>query len=123
MTNLAIGIGSVLIVLGLSAYLGSESRSFTALIPAILGALFVAAGALGRQAKWHKHAMHAATVIAALGFVGSFGGIAQLPALVGGTAERPLAVLAQSVTAILSLVFIVFAVRSFIAARQARKTA
>jgi hypothetical protein len=123
MTNLAIGIGGVLIVLGLGAYLGSESRSFTALIPAFLGALYLAAGLLARQAKWHKHAMHAAAVIALLGFFGTLSGVTALPQLFAGTAERPLAVLVQSVTAVLSLIFLIFAIRSFVAARQQRKAA
>jgi uncharacterized membrane protein len=123
MTNLAIGIGGVLIVLGLGAYLGSETRSVTALIPAFLGILYLAAGFLSRQPKWHKHAMHGAAVIALLGLFGSFSGLLQLPQLFAGTAALPMAVLAQSVTAILSLIFLIFAIRSFITARQQRKTA
>lgn len=123
MTNLAIGIGGVLIVLGLGAYLGSETRSVTALIPAFLGILYLVAGILSRQTKWHKHAMHAAAVVALLGLFGSFSGLLALPQLFAGTAALPMAVLAQSVTAILSLIFLIFAIRSFITARQQRKTA
>lgn len=123
MTNLAIGIGGVLIVLGLGAYLGSESRSVTALIPAFLGVLYLVAGLLSRQVKWHKHAMHAAAVVALLGLFGTFSGLLALPQLFAGTSERPLAVLVQSVTAVLSLIFLIFAVRSFVTARQQRKSA
>lgn len=115
-------IGGILIALGLGAYLFSDSRSFTALIPAILGALYLVAGLLSRKAGWHKHAMHGAAAVALLAFLGTVSGLFQLPALLAGTAARPVAVVVQAITAVLSLVFLVLAVRSFVAARRGRAT-
>ena len=47
-------------------------------------------------------------------------GVLKLPALLGGTAERPVAVVAQIVTFVVCLAFVVIAVRSFIEARRSR---
>jgi hypothetical protein len=79
------------------------------------------AGAIARDDRKRKHAMHAAVLVALLGFLGSVRGLAQLGALFDGTAARPAAVIAQTVMAVLTLGYIVLAVRSFVQARRARR--
>lgn len=117
-----IAFGVVLIVLGVAGYLGSGGVSVTALIPAIFGVVLAALGALARNEAMRKHAMHGAVLVGLLGFLGSARGLLQLPALMsGGEVARPTAVAAQSVMAILMLLFVVLCVRSFIAARAARR--
>jgi hypothetical protein len=125
MPNLAIIIGLILIAAGLIGYFGSGMESLTALIPLVPGALLAGLGAL---ALWRpgarKHAMHAAAVIALLGLLGSLRGIPEFFALLGGQdVARPWAAVVQTVMAIGSAVFLVAAVRSFIAARRAQRAA
>ena len=121
MAGTTIAFGVVLIVLGVAGYAGSGGASVTALIPAIFGVLLAALGALARNEGMRKHAMHGAVLVGLLGFLGSARGLLQLPALMsGGDVARPAAVMAQSVMAILMLLFVVLCVRSFINARVRR---
>jgi hypothetical protein len=63
--------------------------------------------------------MHAAVLLALLGFLGSARGLVQIPALLAGAElARPAAVAAQSITAGLCLLFVGLAVSSFIRARR-----
>jgi fucose 4-O-acetylase-like acetyltransferase len=115
-----IALGAALIVLGVGSYVLTGGVSPTALIPAAFGLLFVLAGVLARDDRKRMHAMHAAVVIALLGFVGSFRGLLGLGKVFDGTAERPAAIVAQTIMAVLTLGYIIVAVRSFIQARKAR---
>ena len=64
--------------------------------------------------------MHAAVLLALVGFLGSARGLLSLPALLSGAElVRPAAVAAQSITAVLCAVFVGLAVNSFIQARRA----
>jgi hypothetical protein len=120
MPNVTIALGSLLILIGAGFYFGTGATSVTALIPAFLGIPIGLAGLAARREAWRKHAMHAAVLVALLGFAGSARGLLQLPALLGGAElARPAAVAAQSITALLCLVFVALAVNSFIQARRA----
>lgn len=121
MPIVTIGYGSLLILVGVIGYFGTGAESMTALIPAFLGIPVEALGVLALKERFLKHAMHGAAVIGLLGLLGTLRGVLQLPAYFAGTAERPAAVLSQSATAFLSLVFLVLCVRSFIEARRARE--
>jgi len=116
-----LALGAALIVLGLGSYVLTGGVSLTALIPAAFGLLFVVAGALARDDRKRMHAMHAAVVIALLGFLGSFRGLLGLGKVFDGTAVRPAAIVAQTIMALLTLGYVVVAVRSFIQARRARR--
>jgi hypothetical protein len=118
-----IALGAALIVLGLGGYLLTGAVSLTALIPAAFGLLLVLAGVLARDERRRMHAMHAAVVIALLGFLGSARGLLGIGKLLDGTAVRPAAIVAQTIMALLTLGYIVIAVRSFIQARKARRSA
>ena len=98
MANTTIGFGIVLIVLGLGGYFGSDRVSLTALIPAAFGLLLVIFGALARDEKRRKMAMHIAVTVGLLGFLGTVSGLLQLPTLLsGGVVERPAAVVSKSI--------------------------
>jgi hypothetical protein len=121
LTATTIAFGLVLIALGVIGYAGSGGASVTALIPAIFGVVLAALGVLARNEAMRKHAMHGAVLVGLLGFLGSARGLLSLPALMsGGEIARPTAVIAQSVMAILMLLFVGLCVRSFINARVRR---
>jgi putative exporter of polyketide antibiotics len=120
MPTLALVVGVVLVAIGLGTYVGTGAHAPTALIPAVLGLLIAVAGLVARTPRLRMHAMHAAVLVALLGVLGCVPGLLKLPALLGGTAERPVAVVAQIVTLLVCLGFVVSAVRSFIEARKSR---
>lgn len=119
MSKLTLCIGIVLIVLGVAGYTASGAASATALIPAAIGVVFAGLGLVGCRESFRRHAMHAALVVALLSLGGTFGGLADLAAWVGGTAPaRPMAAVAKAITALLCLVLLAGGIRSFITARR-----
>jgi hypothetical protein len=122
MPYVTMALGSLLFLIGIGFYFGTGATSVTALIPAFLGVPIEIAGFAARREGWRKHAMHAAVLLALLGFLGSARGLLQLPALLtGAELARPAAVAAQSITAVLCLAFVGLAVNSFIQARREDK--
>lgn len=116
MARLSIGLGVVLIVVGVSAYLGTGRSSITALIPAFLGAAFVALGFIALKPGARKVAMHIAVVVALAGIIGSL--MRPLKAMFSDAGlTMNTAVIMQFITAGLCLVFLVLAIRSFAHAR------
>jgi len=119
MTVLAKGIGILLTLLGIVGYLLTGGGSITALIPAFFGVILFFLGYAGKSEARRKHLMHAAALLTLIGFVASVRGIFTLLSLAtGAEAARPEAAIAQSIMALLCLVFLVFAVRSFVRARK-----
>ena len=110
------------LALGLGGFYFTGSIHKTALIPCIFGALFAILGSLAFLEKAKKHAMHVAVLVALVAFLGTARSLRFLPDLLQGTAEKPAAVITQSLNAFLSLTFIALAVRSFIQARRARSS-
>lgn len=122
MPKITIVLSFLLILLGAAGWIGTSFVSITALIPAFFGIVFLFLGLLGLKERARKHAMHIAAVLALIALFGSYRGLIKLPALLGGgELERPTAVAAQAIMAILSLIFIILAIKSFIDARRARK--
>jgi hypothetical protein len=123
MARITMVFGVALIALGVIGYIGPAAVSITALIPAIFGAVLVVLGWFAVNERYRKHAMHVATVIALVGFLGAVPGVIGLWDLISGAeVQRPAAVVSQSVMAILMAVFVGLCVRSFIEARRARIT-
>lgn len=122
MPSITLALGIALIVLGVAGYVLTGAASATALIPAAFGLLIAIAGVIARDERKRKHAMHAAVAIALLGFLGSVPGLLKVGALFDGTAARPAAVVSQTIMAVLTLGYIVMAVRSFIAARRVSRS-
>jgi len=121
MANTTLGFGIALIVLGGVGYLASGAASPTALIPAGLGVILLLLGLLARDPGKRKLAMHIAVVVGLIGFLGSLPGLLKLPDLMAGQPmARPAAVLAQSLMAVLTGIFVGLCVRSFIVARRPR---
>jgi len=113
--------GIFLITIGLAGYYLSGGVTKTALIPAFFGIPVVLLAFLARKENLRKHALHGLAALSLLGIFGTIKGLAKLPALLSGEQlERPLAVASQSMMAIASILFLVLAVQSFIAARKAR---
>jgi hypothetical protein len=117
---LTLWIGGLLVATGVIAYIASAAASVTALIPAFVGILLVVAGLIARNPNAHRHAIHAALVIALVGALGSLMNVAKIGDLFAGTAERPAAIIVSAIMLVLLLVYVVAGVRSFIAARRAR---
>ena len=120
MTRLTVVIGSVLVVLGVVAYAATAAASVTALIPSFVGVLLLLCAAAARRPEWHRHGIHAALVVALLGALGTLMNVAQIGAVLAGTAERPAAVIVSTLMFVLLVGYVVVGVRSFVAARRAR---
>jgi hypothetical protein len=123
------GIAQIALGVGLSIKANADGMSWkTAAIPAYVGVVFVAFGAAARTPTLRKHLMHAAAGLALLLALAGFGmGVPKIiKAATGSIPEtaanyRPLAWWGQVAMAAIFVVFLVFAIRSFIAARRWRE--
>jgi len=121
MAKFSIAFGITLIILGFISYFGISSESVTALIPAFLGVIVLILGFLTLNEKYLKHSMHAAAVLMLLGFAGTVSGLIKFFRMIGGEAfERPSAITVQAIMAVICLIFLIFAIKSFIDARRNR---
>jgi len=98
---------TVLAAIGVTSYVLSTSKSFTALIPAVTGSvffLFGRIGAGGSPAAQHAHPICAGLSI--LMFFMTFSGLMKLPGLLAGTSrDNPLVVYSKSCACLASLVY------------------
>ncbi|NDL57150.1 hypothetical protein [Phytoactinopolyspora mesophila] len=120
MTAVTLVVGGLLTLAGIIAYAVSDAASATALIPSVVGVLLLVCGLLARKASIHKHAIHAAMVIALLGALGSLMNVVQIGDLIDGTAERPAAIVVSIIMFVILVAYLVLGVRSFISARRQR---
>jgi amino acid permease len=123
MAKLTIMFGVVLILVGLLGYVATGHHAPTALIPAYVGIVLAALGALANteDAKKRMLFMHIAVTIGLLGFLGTAKSIVDYIEMVNGRQfPHPIAVEEKAAMAGVLLVFVVLCVRSFIAARRAR---
>ena len=121
MANLALAYGAAMVLLGLGGYYGTGAKSLTALIPLAFGVLALLCGWLARHERFRMHAMHAAALLGLLGFLGPLRVFPQMLTLIaGGVVAHRAAVVAQLVMMVLSGVFLVFCVKSFVDARRGR---
>jgi hypothetical protein len=109
--------GLSMILLGIVGYIGTGMASITALIPAMVGAVFLILALVARNPGARKHVMHAAVALALLALLGTVPRI--LPAVRAGDLSRP-AVIAQLVMALILLAYVLLGIKSFIDARRAR---
>ncbi|HRO93982.1 hypothetical protein [Citricoccus sp.] len=116
MPRITIGFGALLIAVGAIAYIATAFASWTALIPAFLGAVILVAGLIGLKSQ--KIGIHVALAVAVLGLLGTSMNVLQLGALIAGTAERPTAVLTSAITFALLLLYVVLGAYSFVSARR-----
>ena len=119
MAKISIIFGLILIILGLISYLGISSESITALIPTFLGIPVLILGFLALNEKYLKHAMHGAAVLMLLGFAGTIGGLIKFFQMLGGEVfERSSAITIQAIMAMICMIFLIFAIKSFVDARR-----
>ena len=118
MPRITIGLGVLLIAVGAIAYIATAFASWTALIPAILGAVILVAGLIGRKNQKLGIHLALALAVAVLGILGTSMNVLQLGALIACTAERPTAVFTSTITFALLLLYVVLGVHSFVSARR-----
>lgn len=117
MARISILTGVALIVLGVVVTVASDSQSVTSLIPAFIGAVFLALGIAGAaKPAINHHLMHGAAALSLLAILGSLG------SLVGRGSEGWAAV-AQVGTVVVAGAFLALAIRSFRTARRNREAA
>ena len=127
MPAVTIGYGLLLILLGVAGYLlghptpPAVAVSKTALIPAAFGVVALILGLVAMKGgPARKHAMHGAAMLSLIGFVIPMGRL--IGSIAKGTLDlTKLGPQANLTMAVLSLVFLVLCIRSFIAARVLRK--
>ncbi|MEW6361778.1 MAG: hypothetical protein ACK42A_01860 [Pyrinomonadaceae bacterium] len=111
--------GLLLEVIGFAGYaygIMNHNASVTALIPAAFGTVFLVLGAFSRvKEELRKHLMHLAAGLALVGFLITAG---RLLSKFGELTLSP-AVISQAAMALVCLIFLILAIRSFIAARTA----
>jgi hypothetical protein len=110
--------GSLLILVGIIGYgygLTTEKASITALIPAFFGILLVIFGLLANSKEnLRKHLMHAAVLVALVGFLASAGRLVSK----FNDITLSMAFISQILMALICLIFVILSVNSFIAARK-----
>lgn len=121
MASITIVFSVLFIALGVGGYVATDRTSWTALIPAIFGALLLLCGVMAMKDSLRKHAMHAAAGLALVGILGAMPGVIKFFQMMSGAQiDRPAAVKAQAAMALLAAVYMAFSVRSFIQARRRR---
>ena len=123
MAKLTIVFGILLIILGVTGYVYTGSAHPTALIPGGAGILFIIFGVLAGSdsAKKRMLWMHVSVTVALLLFLSLIGSDIDVIRLSRGVSfPYPAAVIEKSATSLLSLLYVLFCVRSFIAARRQR---
>ena len=114
----AIVFGALLVLTGVIGYihgLMNDKASLTAFIPAAFGLVMAILGlAANAKESLRKHLMHSAVVVGLLGFLVPAGRLASKFSELTFSA----AVVSQLVMALLCLVFVILAIRSFVAARR-----
>ena len=118
MPNTSIIFGILLIIVGVAGYINgmmNEKASVTALIPAFFGIVMALLGVVASRSEGlRKHLMHAAVVIALIGFFVTAG------RLVSKFSELTMspAVISQIAMSAICLLFVILSIRTFASARR-----
>ncbi|MCI0378399.1 MAG: hypothetical protein L0215_12390 [Gemmataceae bacterium] len=110
--------GVFLTLLGGALYHFSETKSLTALFPAFFGIALFVLGIVGLNSNARKHAMHLAAL---LGLVGGGVPAYRVVKSLGEGSDWDLKIWGQIGMAVLCGLFLIMCIRSFLAARRARK--
>lgn len=103
-----------MILLGVIGFTVTGGASVTALIPAYFGVVVLIFALLAFRDKYRERAMHAVSLLSLIGFIATISGLAKLFSLIfGGEVARPAAVISQSIMAVLSLLFFLLCLKSF----------
>jgi fucose 4-O-acetylase-like acetyltransferase len=123
MAKLTIAFGILLILLGVAGFVATGNAHPTALIPSGIGLLFVLFGVMANteDAKKRMLWMHISVTVALLVFLGMIPSAIDTIKLSRGTYyPHPIAVEEKGALALFCLIYVLFCVRSFIAARRTR---
>lgn len=112
--------GGLLIALATAVAAISSSGSVTVWIPAFLGAPMLSCGLVALKPQARAAAVHVALLLGLLGAVAS---LATLVRSIAGDSGTGLAALSQLAMFVICAMYLVLGVRSFIAARKARRQA
>mgnify|MGYP005842550149 CR=1 FL=1 len=118
MLPITFAFGLILTALGLYGYFGTDTTSPTALIPSVFGVILLVCGLIALKPAARKHAMHAAVAVSLLGALAAIGGLAARWSSASTEAK-----VSQVTLAVVLIIYLVMGIRSFIAARRARKLA
>jgi hypothetical protein len=125
MAKITLVFAVLLVVLGLTGYLGTGSEHPTAMIPAGIGLALGIGGYLAISPKESRRRlfMHTNVTIALLGFIGTVAELVRsyIHASSVGMPQEQVALAAKITLASLLLIYIILCVRSFKAARRAGK--
>jgi drug/metabolite transporter (DMT)-like permease len=123
MPSTSIACGTLLVLIGILGYVNgvmTNHASVTALIPAFFGIVLILLGVFARMREGlRKHLMHAAAVVALLGFLATAGRLLSKMSELTYNA----AVVSQVSMALVCLLFVILAVKSFIDARRRNEPA
>lgn len=110
--------GSLLVLVGVIAYVLTDFASATALIPSLFGLLFVVLGRLGHATDRQRTVRYGLAALALLGLAGSAQGVVDLATLAtGGSVERPVAAVSQSVMVVVCVFVLALVGRSLAEAK------
>ena len=101
-------MGVLLVIQGFGFYVGTSSKSTTALIPSFIGLPMLALGILAWRESARKHAMHLAAAVALLGFLAAVG------RAVSAGLSFSLAGISVLILALLTGVFLALCIHSFV---------
>ncbi len=121
MAKITILFGLLLIVLGVTGYVGTGWQAPTALIPMYIGIVFTILGFLARRGSQKRRmtVMHVAVTLATLCFLLLSLNIWYfIQIMMGHPMPRPIAVEDKAVFSFLMLIYVLLCVRSFIKARR-----
>jgi Transmembrane proteins 14C len=125
MAKLTIAFGILLILLGIFGFVATGSAHPTSLIPAGIGLFFVLFGVMANTDDSKKRMlwMHISVTVALLVFLGMIPAIIDVFRLARGVYFSHIAAVAvedKATLGLFSLIYVLFCVRSFIAARRSR---
>ena len=123
MAKLTIGFGILLVLLGIFGFVATGSAHPTALIPSAIGLFFVLFGVMANTDDSKKRMlwMHISVTVALLAFIGTIpADIDTIRLAHGAYFAHPAAVEEKGALSLLCLIYVLFCVRSFIAARRSR---
>ena len=123
MAKLTIAFGIVLVLLGIFGFVATGSAHPTALIPVGIGILFILFGVMANSPDTKKRMlwMHISVTVALLVFLGMIPAAIDVIRLSRGVYfPYPAAVEEKATLGLFCLIYVLFCVRSFIAARRNR---
>jgi uncharacterized membrane protein len=116
MPSTSIACGTLLVLIGVIGFINAmmtEHTSWTALIPAVIGVILIGLGVVARSREnLRKHLMHAAVAVALLGFIAVTAEVFRKEIVYSAS------VVSKISTALVCLLFVVLAIKSFADARR-----